>query len=45
MTDYHFERDHADDSVLRPVLLALAGLVVFGTLLIVVSFLAAHAFA
>jgi hypothetical protein len=42
--DYHFETDHADDSVLRAIALVLGGLVVIGVVLVAVSIAVAHLF-
>jgi len=42
--DYHFETDHADDSVIRAIGLVVGGLVTIGVLLVVISEALAHWF-
>lgn len=44
MSDFHFEHDHADDSVLKPILLALGILAAFAGVLITIAFLAGSVF-
>jgi hypothetical protein len=42
--DYHFEADHADDSVIRAIGMVVGGLVVIGVVLVVLSLALAHWF-
>lgn len=40
--DYHFETDHADDSVMRAISMVLGGLVVIGVVLVAISIAVQH---